>query len=393
MAASVSTMRPLRRAQAVLHQERALAHLPQGDAPAQLREQIRLGGGQRQQLRRGLELARRLRVDHPGLGIRQQPLGQRHLLGVRRADRAQVRHPVQDGHVGDAEGAGQLPRRLQPARHAQVREDRPRLVDHEEEATTPRRRRRRCRRPCGRAPPATRRWRTPSGRPARPTSRARRGRARRAGPTGRGRASSDRRTCRRGRRGRGGAARARRPARPRGGRVARCAASGRRRRSGVSSASTTTGTVGTAVARVASASAAPKRGALAGHQAPARDRRWPGRRATPSAGARWRRAGRRSPPSPSGPGSSGLSRMAPPGPERHRADAPGVGQVAVLALGVDHPGPAPEHRLTPEEGLDERALAPADLAEDDHVRDWTPRRRRRARRGRRRRSRPAGRRR
>ena len=56
------------------------------------------------------------------------------------------------------------------------------------------------------------------------------------------------------------------------------------------------------------------------------------------------------------------------GPQRHRAHAPGIGQVAVLALGVDHPGAAPEDGLAPQEGLDERALAPADLAEDDHVR-------------------------
>ena len=67
-----------------------------------------------------------------------------------------------------------------------------------------------------------------------------------------------------------------------------------------------------------------------------------------------------------GPGSSGLSRTAPPG-RRATGGPPGVGQGAVLALGVDHPGPAAEHGLAPQVGLDEGALAPADLAEDDHV--------------------------
>ncbi len=56
------------------------------------------------------------------------------------------------------------------------------------------------------------------------------------------------------------------------------------------------------------------------------------------------------------------------GTEGHRADAPGIGQVGVLALGVDHPGPAAEDGLSPQERLDEGALAPPDLAEHDHVR-------------------------
>ena len=86
--------------------------------------------------RRGLQFARRLRVDDTGLRIGQQSLRQRHLLGVRRADGTQVGDPVQNGHVGHPEGARQLPRRLQPARHAQVRQDGPRLVDHQEEATS-----------------------------------------------------------------------------------------------------------------------------------------------------------------------------------------------------------------------------------------------------------------
>ena len=55
------------------------------------------------------------------------------------------------------------------------------------------------------------------------------------------------------------------------------------------------------------------------------------------------------------------------GTQRHGPDAPRIGEVGVLTLGIDHPGPAAEHRLAPEEGLDERALAPANLAEHHHV--------------------------
>ena len=67
---------------------------------------------------------------------------------------------------------------------------------------------------------------------------------------------------------------------------------------------------------------------------------------------------------------TGIERVEPDGPARsqgHRAHTPGRRQVAVLTLGVDHPGPATEDGLAPQEGLDERALAPTDLAEDHHV--------------------------
>ena len=77
--------------------------LPQRDAPPQLGQQVGLGGREGQEVRRRLELARRLRVDHPGLRVREQALGQRHLLRIRRTDRAQVGHPVQDRHVGHAQ--------------------------------------------------------------------------------------------------------------------------------------------------------------------------------------------------------------------------------------------------------------------------------------------------
>src|ERR1019366_3048594 len=53
--------------------------------------------------------------------------------------------------------------------------------------------------------------------------------------------------------------------------------------------------------------------------------------------------------------------------ERHWSHTPGSGQVAVLALGINNPGPSPENGLAPEKRLDEGALAPADLPEDHHV--------------------------
>jgi hypothetical protein len=53
--------------------------------------------------------------------------------------------------------------------------------------------------------------------------------------------------------------------------------------------------------------------------------------------------------------------------QSHRADSPGRGQVAVLPFGVDHPGPATEDGLAPQEGLYEGTLSPADLPEDNHV--------------------------
>ncbi len=80
------------------------------------------------------------------------------------------------------------------------------------------------------------------------------------------------------------------------------------------------------------------------------------------------------PCSRSGPGpvcsssvSSGLSRTAPPGRSADRHHPPRLGQRTVLALRVHHPGAAPEHGLAPQVGLDERALAPADLSEHHHV--------------------------
>ncbi len=64
--------------------------------------------------------------------------------------------------------------------------------------------------------------------------------------------------------------------------------------------------------------------------------------------------------------SSGLSRIEPPG-AAPRVRPPGPGQRPVLPFGVHHPGPAPERGQAPQIGLHERALAPADLPDHDHV--------------------------
>ena len=136
---------------------------------------------------------------------------------------------------------------------------------------------------------------------------------------------------------------------------------------GASRASTTTGTVGTAVDTVASAKRRPQRGALAGRQPPAEARAGQGGEQLHPAAPRGVGTG----PGVTvvvGPGIERIEADGTTGSQGHRSHAPRVGQVAVLALGVDHPGPATEHRLAPQEGLDERALAPTDLAEHDHVR-------------------------
>ena len=142
---------------------------------------------------------------------------------------------------------------------------------------------------------------------------------------------------------------------------------------GVSNASTTMGTVGTVRSPHASTSATPRAARSRGsrsrpRQALAND---------DSSSIRRRPCVAASVASPAWPAEAtlavgaGVERVEPngtAGPQRHRANAPRVGQVAVLALGVDDPGAAPEDGLAPQEGLDEGALAAADLAEHDQVR-------------------------
>src|ERR1039457_272993 len=56
-----------------------------------------------------------------------------------------------------------------------------------------------------------------------------------------------------------------------------------------------------------------------------------------------------------------------PGPQGHGFDSPGLGERRVLPFRIHHPRPAAEYRLTPQVRLHKGALAPTDLAEDDHV--------------------------
>ncbi len=69
---------------------------------------------------RRFDLSRRLGVHDPGLGVGQQALGQADLLRARAPGGAEVREPVQHGHVGHAVGAGELPGRLQPPGDTEV---------------------------------------------------------------------------------------------------------------------------------------------------------------------------------------------------------------------------------------------------------------------------------
>ena len=79
----------------------------------------------------------------------------------------------------------------------------------------------------------------------------------------------------------------------------------------------------------------------------------------------------------SGREASGLTRTPAAGDERDRPHADGVAQRAVLALDVEHERPAAEQQHPPQQRLDQRALALAELAEHDRVGVVQARRRRR----------------
>ncbi len=116
---------------------------------------------------------------------------------------------------------------------------------------------------------------------------------------------------------------------------------------GVSRASTTDGTVGLFVRCVAAARASAERGALTGQQVPAEAGAGQrGEQLHPPAG-RARRD--RHPPAALGTGVERVEPDGPAGAQRHRAHTPGLRQVAVLTLGIDHPGPAAEDGLAPQE--------------------------------------------
>ena len=69
--------------QSVLDQERPTPDLPQRHSPLQMGNELGLGGRQPEEVPGPFDLPRRLRVDDPGLGVGQQPLGQPDLLGTR----------------------------------------------------------------------------------------------------------------------------------------------------------------------------------------------------------------------------------------------------------------------------------------------------------------------
>jgi len=167
----------LHRAEPMLHQERSLTHLPQGDPTAQLREEIALVADRESNSAAASSspaTARRPRASPNPTGA----LGRAHLLESdapteRRSD------TLCSTATLETRRRGELPRRLEPSRHSQVRKDRPRLVHHEEEATAARRRtatargdRRAANAACNQA------WRTPSGHPAQQRNTTRRDRGR-----------------------------------------------------------------------------------------------------------------------------------------------------------------------------------------------------------------------
>src|ERR1700722_13337498 len=69
-----------------------------------------------------------------------------------------------------------------------------------------------------------------------------------------------------------------------------------------------------------------------------------------------------------GPGGERVQPYAAARPQRDRADSDGFAEGAVLALDVEDERAPAEHQQAPEQRLDERALALAELAEHDRVR-------------------------
>ena len=312
----------------------------------------------------GGQFARRLGVDDTRLGVGQEPLGQRHLLRVGCADRMQIRHAVQDGHVGHAEGPRQFPGGLQPAGHTEIGEDRPGLVDHQEHLSA------------GAVAPAGvagQRGLQPGG-----------GAGHQNAQCGRG---VERREIEHDQRGREVQARCGRPvehapqvAGDQPSQLERhvpaileqgatLGAQGRRGGCGgcqqrLHHHAGRSGPRPWRLCHRGGAHRGPERGPLAGQQVAAEA--GAGQR-----GQQFQSTARRAVGAVQlvavGAGVERVEADGPAGSQRHRAHPPGIGQVAVLAFGVDHPRPATEHGLPPQKGLDEGALAPPDLAEDHHV--------------------------
>ncbi len=108
----------------------ATTDLPDRSPAAQPPEDRCFGGGEIEQGLGVGDLIGGLAEQHPGLGVGQQPGGDLGRGGSVVGLGAKVRETVDDGDVGDAVGAAQLPARLEVAARALIREQRPRLVEH-----------------------------------------------------------------------------------------------------------------------------------------------------------------------------------------------------------------------------------------------------------------------
>ena len=339
-----------------MDQEGPVADLPQRHAPPEAGNELRLGVRQPEEASGRLDLPVGLRVEDAGLGVGQEPFSHPDLLGPGGADRGEVREPMEDGDVGHAEGPGQLPRRLQPPRHTEVGQDGPGLVHHHDHVA---------RAPAGPVGEAgvqpgrgaghehaegggtidRREVEDHEGAPERDAG----GRLAVEHPAQVAADQSpqlERHLATVGRHLPG-----LRPNRARRGRARlqqRLDDTGERRRAGLVAAGRhgVDGQVeGAALTRE--------------ERAPEAGRGQRGQKLAP-------RSGHLLGVHPDGR-VEGVQPDPTTGTERDRLAAPGAGQWPVLALGVDHPCPAAEHGLSPQVGLHERALAPADLAEHDHV--------------------------
>ena len=267
-------------------------------------------------------------------------------------DRREVREPVEDGDVGHAVGPGQLPGGLQPPGDAEVGQDRPGLVDHQERPG-PGARRLADSAACSHA--VAQAMSTPS-----------------AGEcVERREVEDDERAVERSSPGVVGAVEhAPQVAVDQAAQLERDVAPVLEQRAAVGAdAGRRVRGRGRAARRPPPAGSARRRPCRADAPRAQVDRHpLPGRSGRPQAGRGERGqqldlaaaavARRRDAPPPSGPGSSGLSRTAPPGRSATGTDAPGRGQRAVLPLRVDDPGPPAEDRLAPEVGLDEARSCP-----------------------------------
>jgi hypothetical protein len=85
--------------EAMVDQEGPAPDFPERLPSGQVRQQLRLGVRQAEQLPGVLDLTGRLPVDDPGFGVGQQPFGEADLVGAGGAGRGEVGEAVHDEHV------------------------------------------------------------------------------------------------------------------------------------------------------------------------------------------------------------------------------------------------------------------------------------------------------